>query len=127
MLSLLGAFSLCALALAAVGIYGVTSYSVAQRTPEIGIRRALGAAERAILRTVLVRGMAPAIAGCVIGIVSTFALVRLVEHYLYDTSTSDPLVLAGIPALLLLVSLCACYIPARRAARVDPMIALRSD
>lgn len=127
MLSLLGAFSLCALALAAVGIYGVTSYAVAQRTQELGIRRALGAAERAILQTVLLRGMAPVLAGCAIGIASTFVLVRFVEHYLYDTSTKDPMVLAAIPALLLLVSVFACYLPARRAARVDPMIALRSD
>lgn len=127
LLSFLGAFSASALLLAALGIYGVTSYSVAQRTSEIGIRRALGAAERTILRSVLMRGMIPALAGCTIGFASTIVLVRFVEHFLYDTSTSDPLVLAGIPMLLLLVSLLACYLPARRAARVDPMIALRSD
>ena len=127
LLSLLGAFSASALLLAALGIYGVTSYTVAQRTTEIGVRRALGAAEGAILRMVIARSMAPAVAGCAIGLASTFVLVRFVEHFLFDTSSKDPGVLAAISVLLLGVGFIASYLPARRAARVDPMIALRSD
>ena len=126
-LSLLGAFSICALALAAVGIYGVTSYAVAQRTQELGIRRALGAAEREIVRTVLIRGMAPALLGCAIGVALTFLIVRYVKHVLTDISTLDPVVLIGISVLLIAVGLAACYLPARRATRIDPMIALRED
>lgn len=126
-LSLLGAFSLCALALAAVGIYGVTSYAVAQRTQELGIRRALGAAEREIMRTVLVRGMVPALAGCAIGVGLTFLIVRYVKHVLTDISTLDPTVLLVISALLIAVGLVAAWLPARRATRVDPLIALRAE
>jgi putative ABC transport system permease protein len=126
-LSLLGAFSICALALAAVGIYGVTSYAVAQRTQELGIRRALGAAEGEIVRTVLVRGMAPALLGCLIGVASTFLIVRYVTHVLSDISTVDPVVLIGISTLLLAVGLAACYLPARRATRIDPLTALRAE
>jgi putative ABC transport system permease protein len=126
-LSLLGAFSICALALAAVGIYGVTSYAVAQRTQELGIRRALGAGEREIVRTVLIRGMAPALLGCGIGVVSAFFIVRYVKHVLTDISILDPAVLVGISALLITVGLAACYLPARRATRIDPMIAFRAD
>jgi putative ABC transport system permease protein len=126
-LSLLGAFSACALVLAAVGIYGVTSYSVAQRTQEIGIRRALGAVERTIVRTVLIREIAPALLGCAIGVASTFLIVRYVKHILTDISILDPAVLFGISALLIVVGLVACYLPARRATHIDPMIALRSD
>lgn len=127
MLSLLGAFSLCALALAAVGIYGVTSYAVAQRTPELGIRRALGATEREIVRTVLVRGLAPALLGCVIGVALTFLIERYVRHVLSDISSLDPVVVIAICGLLLGVGLAACYFPARRAKRIDPMIALRAE
>ncbi|HEV7705847.1 MAG TPA: ABC transporter permease, partial [Gemmatimonadaceae bacterium] len=126
-LSLLGAFSLCALALAAVGIYGVTSYAVAQRTQELGIRRALGAAESEIVRTVLTRGMAPALIGCAIGVALTFVIVRYVKHVLTDISTLDPIVLGVISAILLGVGLIACYFPARRATRIDPLIALRAE
>jgi len=126
-LSLLGAFSLCALALAAVGIYGVTSYAVAQRTQELGIRRALGAAEREIVRTVLVRGMVPALAGCAIGVGLTFLIVRYVKHVLSDISALDPTVLLVISALLIAVGLVAAYLPARRATRIDPLVALRAE
>jgi putative ABC transport system permease protein len=101
LLSLLGAFSICALALAGVGIYGVTSYGVVQRTQELGIRRALGAAEHELLRTVMLRGMAPALIGCAIGFMSAFLIVRLAKHLLFDMPTSDPVVLIGIPVLLL--------------------------
>jgi putative ABC transport system permease protein len=126
-LSLLGAFSLCALALAAVGIYGVTSYAVAQRTQELGIRRALGAAEREIVRTVLLRGMAPAFIGCGIGAASTSLIVRYATHVLTDISTVDPAVLIAISALLIAVGFAACYLPARRATRIDPLSALRAE
>ena len=126
-LSLLGAFSVCALALAAVGIYGVTSYAVAQRTQELGIRRALGAAEGEIVRTVLVRGMAPALAGCAIGVGLAFLIVRYVKHVLSDISNLDPTVLIVVSALLIAVGLVAAYLPARRATRIDPLIALRAD
>ncbi|MDQ2766851.1 MAG: ABC transporter permease [Gemmatimonadota bacterium] len=126
-LSLLGAFSICALALAAVGIYGVTSYGVAQRTQELGIRRALGAAEREIERAVLIRGMAPALLGCAIGLALTFVIIRYVKHILADITSLDPAVLIGISALLLAVGFAACYVPARRAKRIDPMIALRAE
>jgi putative ABC transport system permease protein len=126
-LSLLGAFSLCALALAAVGIYGVTSYAVAQRTQELGIRRALGAAEREIVQTVLLRGMVPAFIGCGIGAAFTFLIVRYATHVLTDISTVDPAVLIAISALLIAVGLAACYLPARRATRIDPLTALRAE
>jgi putative ABC transport system permease protein len=127
MLSLFGTFSLCALALAAIGIYGVTSYAVAQRTQELGIRRALGAAEREIVHTVLVRGMAPALLGCAIGIAFTVLIARYAKHVLADISSLDPTVVIAISALLLGVGLGACYLPARRAKRADPMIALRAE
>lgn len=126
-LALLGAFSISALVLAAVGIYGVTSYSVTRRAQELGIRRALGAAERAILATVLLQGIAPALVGCVIGIAGSFAAAGLLKNMLYETSTLDPVVLIGIPLVLLLVGLIACYFPARRALRIDPLSALRGD
>jgi predicted permease len=127
LLSLLAAFSICALILAAVGIYGVTSFGVAQRTPELGIRRALGAAEHEILRTVLTRGMTSALIGCAIGIVCALLLVRYASHVLADVTGVDPLVLIIVPLILLGTGLAACYLPARRATRVDPMVALRAD
>jgi putative ABC transport system permease protein len=127
LLSLLAAFSICALVLAAVGIYGVTSFAVAQRTQELGIRRALGAAEREIIRTVLVRGMTSAIIGCAIGAACSLLLARYAEHVVTDVAGADPGVLIGVPLILLGVGLAACYLPARRATRIDPMIALRAD
>jgi putative ABC transport system permease protein len=127
LLSLLAAFSICALVLAAVGIYGVTSFAVAQRTQELGIRRALGAAEREIIRTVLIRGMTSAVVGCAIGAACSLLLARYAEHVLTDISGVDPAVLIAVPLILLGVGLAACYVPARRATRIDPMIALRAD
>jgi len=126
-LGLVGSFSVCALLLAAVGIYGVTSYSVARRTHELGIRLALGATPVGICKSVLLRGMTPIVIGCVVGLLIAFLAARLIEHLLYNTSISDPVVLASIPVLLLTVGLAACYLPARRAARLDPTIALRND
>ena len=126
-LGLVTAFSVCALLLAAIGIYGVTSYTVARRTHELGIRLALGATRREIMASVLVRGLVTALAGCAAGTVGALFLVRFLEHLLYNTSVTDPVVLVTIPVLLVTVGMVASYLPARRAARVDPMIALRSD
>lgn len=126
-LGLVSSFSICALLLAAVGIYGVTSYSVARRTHELGIRLALGATPAGIRKTVLLRGMTPIVIGCVVGLASAFFATRLIEHLLYDTSISDPVVLASIPVLLLTVGLCASYLPARRASRVNPLVVMRND
>ncbi|HLK06640.1 MAG TPA: ABC transporter permease, partial [Candidatus Angelobacter sp.] len=124
---LLGVFAGLALALATIGIYGVMSYLVNQGTRELGIRIALGATQRTILSLIVTQGMKLALLGVSIGIVAAFALSRLVSGLLYGVAASDPLTFAAIAALLVLVSLLASYIPARRAARIDPMISLRSE
>jgi predicted permease len=123
---LLALFAGVALLLALIGIYGVISYSVAQRTREMGIRRALGARHQDILRLVVGQGLALALGGVAIGIGGAYALTRLMGSLLFGVSATDPAIFAGIAALFLLVTLAACYAPARRAARVDPMAALRS-
>jgi len=124
---LLGAFAVLALVLSSVGIYGVISYLVARRTQEIGIRMALGADRLDVVRLVLGSGMKLAALGVAIGLVGALALTRLMANMLYGVSPTDPLTFLAISALLLLVALTACYIPARRAMRVDPVIALRYD
>jgi putative ABC transport system permease protein len=123
----LGLFGILALALAAVGIYGIMAYSVAQRTHEIGIRMALGAERRDVVRFVLGSGLGLTLAGLALGVVGAAAATRALEKVLYDVAPTDPLTFAGGALLLGGVALLASYLPARRAARVDPVVALRAE
>jgi predicted permease len=122
---LLGSFAGVALLLAIIGIYGVITYSVARRTQEVGIRRALGAQQADILRLVLGQGLALALTGIAIGIAGAFALTRVMRGLLFHVTATDPATFIGIAILFAIVALAASYIPARRAARIDPMAALR--
>jgi len=124
---LLSVFSTLALALSAVGIYGVISYLTGQRTHEIGIRVALGASASDVLRMILGEGMRITFVGVGIGVVAALGLTRLIAKVIYGVSASDPLTFFGVAILLSGVALLACYIPARRAMRVDPIIALRYE
>jgi putative ABC transport system permease protein len=124
---LLGVFAALALALASFGTYGVVSYSVSKRTHEIGIRMALGARGRDAMMLVIRQGMSAVLLGVMIGLGGSLALTRLMKSLLFEVSTTDFSTFAGVAALLIAVALLACWIPARRASRVDPMAALRCE
>ena len=125
--ALLGAFALLAVTLACIGLYGVMSYSTSQRTHEIGIRMALGAQRTQVLGMVVADGLRMVLAGVAAGMVLALLLLRLLAKMLYGVSAADPVTYAGVAALLVLVALAACYLPARGATRVDPLVALRYE
>jgi putative ABC transport system permease protein len=124
---LLSVFGAIALLMAATGLYGVMAYSVTQRTREIGLRMALGAERGSVQKLVIVHGMLLTVAGLLLGLGGALALTRLLDDFLYETSPTDPVIFGGISLALACIALLACYIPARRAARVDPGVALRHE
>jgi putative ABC transport system permease protein len=124
---LIASFGLLSLVLAGIGLYGLLAYTVSQRTPEIGIRRALGAQRGAVLRLVVAQGMTLALVGVGLGLTAAFAVTRLLQGLLFGVSALDPLTFATFALLLIGVALLACYIPARRAANVEPKAALRYE
>ena len=126
-MTLLAIFAGVGLLLAAIGIYGLTSYSVEQRTQEIGIRMALGAGPADVRKMVVMQGMWLALIGVLLGVAAALALTRLIAGFLYGVKTWDPVSLISVAGLLIAVSLLATYVPARRASRVDPIIALRYE
>jgi putative ABC transport system permease protein len=124
---LLGAFAVVGLLLAAIGIYGVISYTVVQRTGELGIRVALGAQRSDVMRLILGKGAVLVVSGAVLGIAGAYAVSRVLISLIPSLPTRDPLMLFLTSLALVAVALVACYIPARRATRVDPLVALRSE
>ena len=125
--TLLGVFAGVALLLALIGIYGAVAYTVAQRTGEIGVRMALGAQTRDVLQLVLSQGMKPVLFGLLVGVALVLALGRLLTSQLYQVSAHNPALLAGTTFMLATVALAACFIPARRATQVNPIVALRYE
>ena len=124
---LTGLFGVVALLVGAVGVYGVVSYSVTRRTRDIGVRLALGAASRDVVSWVFSHGMRPVIAGLVLGLLGTMALAQAWRHLLYGVGPLDPLALGGVALALLVTAAVACYLPARRAAKLDTLLALRAE
>jgi ABC-type antimicrobial peptide transport system permease subunit len=124
---LLGLFAAVAVTLGAVGIYGVTSYAVEQRTHEIGIRMALGARSSDVIRLIVGHGSVPALIGAGLGLAAAFGLTRALSSLLFAVSPTDPVIFISVSAFLIIVALLACYLPARKATRVDPMALLRQE
>jgi putative ABC transport system permease protein len=126
-LAVLGVFAVVALCLAAIGIYGVISYNVSRRTHEIGLRKALGADRTRIVAQIVRQGFSPALAGLALGIVGVLALTRLMTGMLYGVRPTDPATLVAVTVLFALIASVACWIPARRAAALEPMDAMRNE
>ena len=124
---LLSSFAGLAVVLAALGVYGVTAHEVSRRTYEVGVRMALGARSSDVLRLIITQGLAPVLSGLAIGLIAALALTRVLSNLLYGVETTDPTIIAGVALLLVAVAMLAVYVPARRAARVDPIMALRAQ
>jgi predicted permease len=124
---LVGLFSSLAVVLACSGVYGVTSYTVSQRTREFGLRSALGASRGRVVRMIIFQGMGMILAGVIFGVIGAVIFGRLISSQLYDIRAHDPMTIAGVSLLLIATALLACYLPARRAIQVDPLVALRSE
>jgi ABC-type antimicrobial peptide transport system permease subunit len=116
-----------AIVLAAIGTYGVISYSVSQRVPEFGLRLALGAPQRDLLRMVLAQAVRLAVAGAIVGVVVALAMARVLRNLIYNVSPADPVTFVSVAVMVIAIALVACYLPARRAARSNPMSALRAE
>jgi putative ABC transport system permease protein len=124
---LIGLFAALAFILSAIGIYGVINYDVTQRTGEIGIRMALGAQSRDVVRLILVQGILLTLGGLAVGIAGAFALTRFLSGLLFEVRPNDPMTYVAVSVLLAVVAMAACLVPARRATRVDPLVALRYE